>query len=90
MTEQIEWKECIRYFSPKEYEEQTQDFYHNGKLLGSDGAEVRVVKDKDSGIYLFNPKYNTIPNVIAGKYIGCGPINEGDYVSPEEVLAQFK
>lgn len=83
-----DWKECIRYFSPEEYQTQTKDFFHSGKLIGLDGSEVRVVKD--SRIYLFNPKYNTIPNVITGKYIGCGPINEGDYVSPEEVLAQFK
>lgn len=89
MDEQTPWRECIRYFSPEEYEKQTEDFFYSGKKwTGLDGSEIRLVKG--IGIYLFNPKYNTIPNVITGKYIGCGPINNGAYVSPEEVLAQFK
>lgn len=81
----MEWQERIRCFTPEEYNTMTEPMPYG--FTTEEGTLFRIVKKV--AIYAFNSKWNTLPDAIFGKYIGCGSINNGLPVSQAEVEAVF-
>lgn len=61
----MEWQERIRYFTLDDYNTLTEPMPYG--FTTEEGTSLRIVKKV--AIYAFNPKWNTLPNIIVGKYV---------------------